>query len=151
MEDIWQRTFNSLWPGRFWWNFRWALFKPITLIDGWDSCCEIALKRMSLDLTDDKSTLVQIMAWCSQATSHYLNQCWPRCLLLYGVTRPQLSPRQDDRHFPDDILRRIFMNENVYISVKISLKYVPKGPVNNIPALIQIMAWCCPLSESMMV
>ena len=26
---------------------------------------------------DDKSTLVQVMAWCRQATSHYLNQCWP--------------------------------------------------------------------------
>ena len=36
-------------------------------------------------VTDDKSTLVKIMAWCRQATSHYLNQCWPR----YAVTRPQ--------------------------------------------------------------
>ena len=33
---------------------------------------------MPHDLTDDKSTLVQVMAWCHQATSHYLNQCWPR-------------------------------------------------------------------------
>ena len=30
------------------------------------------------DLTYDKSTLVQVMAWCRQATSHYLSQCWPR-------------------------------------------------------------------------
>ena len=30
------------------------------------------------------------------------------------------------------------------ISIKISLKFVPKGPINNVPALIQIMAWCCP-------
>ena len=44
---------------------------------------------MSLDLTDDQSTLVQVMAWCSQATSHYLSQCWPRSLSPYGVTRPQ--------------------------------------------------------------
>ena len=29
------------------------------------------------------------MAWCRQATSHYLNQCWPRSLPLYNVTRPQ--------------------------------------------------------------
>ena len=47
------------------------------------------------------------------------------------------------------------MNENAWISIKISLKYVPKGPINNIPALVQIMA--CrqpgnkPLSEPMMV
>ena len=44
---------------------------------------------MSLDLTKDKSTLVQVMAWCRQATSHYLSQCWPRSLSPYGLTRPQ--------------------------------------------------------------
>ena len=81
--------FNSLWPGRFKWNFRWVLFKSITVIDGWDTCCEIALRRMSLDPINDKSTLVQVMAWCRQATSHYLSQCWPRSLSPYGVTRPQ--------------------------------------------------------------
>ena len=43
---------------------------------------------MPLDLTD-KLTLVQVMAWCRQATSHYLNQCWPKSLPPYGVTRPQ--------------------------------------------------------------
>ena len=34
---------------------------------------------------DDKSTLVQAMAWCCRATSHYLNQCWPRSLTPYGA------------------------------------------------------------------
>ena len=29
------------------------------------------------------------MAWCRQAASHYLSQCWPRSLSPYGVTRPQ--------------------------------------------------------------
>ena len=41
----------------------------------------------------------------------------------------------------DDIFKWIFLNENVWISIKISLKFVPKGPINNIPALVQIMAW----------
>ena len=40
-------------------------------------------------LTDDKSTLGQVMAWCHQATSHYLSQCWSRSLSPYGVTRSQ--------------------------------------------------------------
>ena len=40
-------------------------------------------------LTDDKSKSVQVMAWCCQATSHYLSQCWPRSMLPYGITRPQ--------------------------------------------------------------
>ena len=49
--------------------------------------------------------------------------------------------RQNDRHFLDDIFKRIFFNENVCILLKISLKFVPKGPVNNIPALVQKMVW----------
>ena len=57
--------------------------------DGWGISCEIALILMSLDFTDDQLTLVQVMAWCRQATSHYLSQCWPRSMSLYGVTRPQ--------------------------------------------------------------
>ena len=39
------------------------------------------------------------------------------------------------------ILKWIFLNEDVWILIKISLKFVPKGPMNNIPALVQIMAW----------
>ena len=39
--------------------------------------------------TNDKSTLVQVMAWCRQATSDYLSQCWPRSLSPYDVIRPQ--------------------------------------------------------------
>ena len=39
---------------------------------------------MSLRLTDDKSTLVQVMAWCRQATIHYLIQCWPRSMASLG-------------------------------------------------------------------
>ena len=42
-----------------------------------------------MDFTDGKSTLVQVMAWCRQATSHYLSQCWLRSLSPYGVIRPQ--------------------------------------------------------------
>ena len=40
-----------------------------------------------------------------------------------------------------DICKRIFLNENFYISIKISLKFLPKEPVDNILALFQIMAW----------
>ena len=47
-----------------------------------------------------------------------------------------LKPRQNGRHFADDILKCIFFNENVWIPIEISLKFVPKGPINNIPALV---------------
>ena len=80
---------DSLAPGKFEWNFRHVIFKQILLNDGWGISCEIALIWISLDFADDQSTLVQVMAWCHQATSHYLSQCWPRSLSPYGVTRPQ--------------------------------------------------------------
>ena len=66
-----------------------------------------------------------------------------------------LRPRRNEQHFADDIFKRIFFNENVWISIKISQRFVPKGPINNIPVLVQIMAWRRsgdkPLSEPMMV
>ena len=66
-----------------------------------------------------------------------------------------LRPRQNGRHFADDIFKCIFLNENAWISINISLKFVPNGPINNIPALVQIMAWRRsgdkPFSEPLMV
>ena len=44
--------------------------------------------------------------------------------------------------FADNIFKCIFLNENIWILIKISLTFVPKGLINNIPALVQIMAWC---------
>ena len=84
--DKWMHPWSS---GRFQYNLRKINFKLIWMTDGCDISSKIALRWTSLDLSDDKSTLVQVMAWCRQATSHYLNQCWPRFLPLYGVTRPQ--------------------------------------------------------------
>ena len=81
--------FNSMAPGKFEWNFRSLIFPIISVIDSWGISCEIGLRWMPLDLTDDKSTMVQVMGWCRQATSHYLSQCWPRLLSPYSVTRPQ--------------------------------------------------------------
>ena len=66
-----------------------------------------------------------------------------------------LRPRQNGRRFPDAIFKCVFLNENLWISIKITLKFVHKSPINNIPALIQIMAWHQsgdnPLSEAMML
>ena len=65
-----------------------------------------------------------------------------------------MRPRQNGRLFADDTFKRIFLNENIRISIKTSL-FVPKGLVINIPALVLIMAWRRPgdkpLSEPMMV
>ena len=67
----------------------------------------------------------------------------------------KLRQRQNGCHFPDNIFKCIFCNENIWISIEISLKFVPKCLINNIPALVQIMAWHRPgdkpLSEPMLV
>ena len=133
---------------------------------------------MLQNICDEKSTLVQVMALCCQATSHYFSQCWLRSLLTYGINRPwwvnfpfawvchvipwllynavnTLRPRHNGPYFADDIFKCIFLNKNVCISLKISLKFVPEFQINNISALVQIMAWRRPgdkpLSEPMLV
>ena len=64
-------------------------------------------------------------------------------------------PRQNGCHFADDIFKCIFVNGNIWIWNKISLKQVPWGPIDNMSALVQIMAWCLPgdkpLSEPMLI
>ena len=62
-----------------------------------------------------------------------------------------LRPKQNGRHFPYDVFQWIFLNQNAWISIKISLKYFPKGPVNNIPALVQIIAWRPPDDKPLFV
>ena len=113
-----------------------VIFNLALLISIFKSSCDDILRWMPQDLTDNKSTLVQVMAWCRQATSHYLNQCWPRSPTPYGVTRPRwvstLRPRQNGLHFVD-----IFK----FILIQISLKFFHKGPIYNKAALVQIVAW----------
>ena len=66
-----------------------------------------------------------------------------------------LRPGQDGRHFAEDIFTCIFINENCCVLIKFSLKYVHMDPIDNNPALVQIMAWRRsgdkPLSEPMMI
>ena len=90
-----------------------------------------------------------------------LNHGFQNYTFEISVTSPRhwsintLRLRQNGRHFPDNIFKWIFLNENVRILINISLKFVPRGPMNNIPTLVQVMAWRRPgdkpLSEPMMV
>ena len=84
---------------------------------------------------------------------HYpLDLVWPTAE-LHKVWITTLRPRQNWRHFTDDIFKCNFLNENAWILIKIPLNFVPKGLINNIPVLVQIMAWRHsgdkPLSEPM--
>ena len=76
-------------------------------------------------------------------------------VILHTIFNNTLRPRQNGRHFPDDIFKCIFLNEYVWILIKISPIFFLKVRVNNILALVQITAWRRPgdkpLSEPMMV
>ena len=89
---------------------------------------------------------VQISAKPLSKTMQILYQWW--CMLTHWGC-DKMAP-----HFADNILKCLFLNENIWILIKISLKFVPKGSVNNIPSLFQLMAWCRPgnkpLSEPML-
>ena len=100
--------------------------------------------------------IVQIYAWffmhCrNHHSDSHNNHVIKQCIVTDFNT---LRLRQNGRHFIDNIFKCIFFNENVWIPIKISLKFVPKGPINNIPALVQMMAWHQlgdkPLSELIM-
>ena len=65
---------------------------------------------------------------------------WLRIHVLSEIPFNTLKQRKNGRHFADDISKCIFLNESVWISLEISLNIVPKVPINNISALVQVMA-----------
>ena len=65
-----------------------------------------------------------------------------------GLTK-EMWQEKNGRQFTDDILKCIFLNENVWIPYKISLKFVAKGPINHNPALVQVTAWRRPGDKSL--
>ena len=115
-----------------------------------------------------KSALVQIMAGHQTGDKPLMNQWWPRFFMPCGIDGPQwvnslaseqiwafycrtlksvknacvcdnsLSLRQNGHHFADDIFKLIFLMKIVIFWL---WQYVHKGPIDNMPALVQIMAW----------
>ena len=81
--------------------------------------------------------------------------CWVIISSINVTAINILRPGQDGCHFADDIFKCIFLNGNVRIVLKISLKSVSNYQINNIPTLVEIMAWRRPgdkpLSQLMMV
>ena len=100
-----------------------------------------------------------LMKKCCACVTHFsvynVNNIVRTRRALHNSPISSLRPRQNGRHFADAILKCISLIENVGIPIKISPKFVPTGPINNFPALVQIMAWRRsgdkPLSEPMAV
>ena len=86
-------------------------------------------------------TIVVVLPICFRVTSETHSILRRRWLIKSLESINTMRPRQNGRHFPDDIFKCISLNESVWISIKISLKFVSKGPINNSLSLVQIMVW----------
>ena len=81
--------------------------------------------QISRQIIRNNQSLKKANVMCTPSLAQHNNTWW---------TLNTLKPRQNGHHFPGDMFKCIFLNENVSISIKISLKFVLKGPINSIPA-----------------
>ena len=75
---------NSMIPERCDSNFKSIIFKIITHNSSLDTRCKIAPRWMLRP--NEKSAIIQIMAWYLEKTNHYLSRCWPRSMSLHVIT-----------------------------------------------------------------
>ena len=147
---------SKLEPTSVKWYFKYNLLfiqenviYTISAILFWPQCVHLLTQSINQAVNHTHSLSITVTDSYSIA-SHSLSHFLTHCLLLNS-----LRPRQNRRHFAGNIFKCIFLNENEWISLRISLKFVPKVRINNIPSLVQIMAWRRPgdkpLSEPMMV
>ena len=144
-------VFNTLRPRQYCRHFADGTFKRIFMNENVWILIMISLKFVPKVRINNIPGLVQIMAWYRRAQVQYLwNNTDSGVLIMFlwcenvaslTLVFNTLRPRQYCRHFADGTFKRIFMNENVWILIMISLKLVPKVRINNIPGLVQIMAW----------
>ena len=143
----WIDTLESTQRGR---QFADGIFNSISLNEKNWNLHKIYWKSVPCGIISNMAALVQLIAWrrtgdkpLSEAILEYSTEAltwpqWLKCCLTH-------SGRD----------KCIFLNQNVCFPIKISLKFVSKGQINKIPALVQIMAWrrpgYKPLSEPMMV
>ena len=97
------------------------------------SLCQCINKSCAIS---GKHVIACVHIWISK----YIKQCLHAFYTqLKSYIINSLRPRQNGRLFADDTFKRIFLNEDIRISTKNSLKFVPKDLINNIPALFLIM------------
>ena len=82
-----------------------------------------------------------LFLWSIQSGLQWYSNKYVSLHNTHMVHTYHIEANTNGHHFADDIFKCIFLNENVWNQIKISLKFVPKGPINNVPAMVQIMAW----------
>ena len=101
-----------------------VIFNLVLLIGIFKSSHDNPLWWMPQDLTDNKSTLVQVMAWCRQATSHDLSQCWLSSLSPYGVIRPQWVKAWMWYYIPQKIMANLSMLPWIFPGAQLTFRNI---------------------------
>ena len=78
---------NSSSPEIYGSDFKCAIMQLIVMTDILSIASGITLRWIPQDFSNNKSVLVEVMAWCREATSHYLTQYWSSPILPYGITK----------------------------------------------------------------
>ena len=131
--------------------FAGSIFKCV-LTENVHMLIQMSLKFVPKGPTDNKSALAQMIAWRQTVDKRFPDPRWPRSLDHNDLT-------QWGRGKMASIFQTTFSNAfswmKTKISIKISLKFVPKAPIDNMPSFVQRMAWHQsgdkPLFEPMMV
>ena len=119
-------AFNSFSPWWFGRDFRSVIFNLNLVVCGWCITCKIALRWMSLDLTDDKSILVQVIVWCHKATGHchsFLDQIYIIFLISFLHNTMMWY---DTRYYMTGILDTISTATVLWDRAKLSYCWFPK-------------------------
>ena len=137
----WGYVILDCWTNLF--QFDCMIYAPFTLSTYMYIEYNHLLKKMHPKLRAQRKTTVTpvLQSYCSLALRHrnYFASFVLCCVLLFGAEHiyPDLMGDlthwgQNGHHYPDDILKCIFLNKKVRISIEISLNFVPKGPIKNI-------------------
>ena len=145
---------NSLTPGSCDWNFKSMFYLKHLVSDILSTYQAVALSRMKLDMFSSNFVVSWFLIISHKQYDIIWNRWWDAVKSHGTSIINTLRPRQNGRHFTNDIFRGIFVYERFCILIKISLKFVPKGPIDNNSALVKIMTWHQignkPLSEPML-
>ena len=96
--DTWPQWVNTRRPIQSGQHLGDNFFKCILLNENEYILIQFSLKFVPKGLINDKSALVEIMAWCWQATRHYLNRCRARCVMPFGFTKPLMLTLKGSRN-----------------------------------------------------
>ena len=138
LYEEWWWKFNSLDPGRLGFNFKLVFFKILAGTDISSISCEIAPTRMPQDLSDDISTLVQVMAWYHQTTSITWANVHPDlCRHMASLSHKSLlAEKIRSAHWLQMPRHQATSNPADESTYEFLLSH------GSSPSLVQVIAWC---------